>query len=462
MPTAEELYESAMNYLANGDRATAAVQLGEACLLKPDYSQAFNNRGNVLLQLGNCFDAVLNYDRAIALLDAPEYHNNRGAALAELGKWEDAEKSYHEAIRRKPKFEHAQTNLGNVLKLLDRIPEAREAYNSAIRSNPDYVDAHLNLSFVCLEQGDFAQGWREYEWRWKSGQLQPRGLDFPEWRGTKLQDDQGVLLYAEQGMGDALQFARYAPMVKKKYGGKVYVEVRAPLARLMRSLDGIDGVVTYGEALPPGLAFCAPLMTCPLIFGTEVGTVPFPDRYLKADPHRAAMFAPTVAQLPPGLKVGLCWAGQRRAANPGAAAIDARRSTSLANFAPLAVPGVSWVSLQKGPPADQVKQPPRGMTVLDCMDDCDDFYDTAALIENLDLVISVDTSVAHVAAAMGKPTWLLSRRDACWRWLGDRRDSPWYSSVTHYRQKKQGDWTGLAVEVAHDLRNLVQRQQIAA
>jgi tetratricopeptide (TPR) repeat protein len=462
LPSAEEFYESAMNHLNNGDRVTAAVQLSEACLLKPDYSQAFNNRGNVLLQLGNCFDAVLNYERAISILDAPEYHNNKGAALAELNRWEDAEASYRAAIERKPKFEHALTNLGNVLKLLDRLPEARRSYEEAIEANAQYVDAHLNLSFIALEQGDFRVGWQEYEWRWRSNQLPERGLPFAQWRGTKLRDDQGLLLYSEQGMGDALQFCRYATMVKKKFGGKVYVEVRSPLARLMRTLEGIDGVVALGEKLPDGITFCAPLLTCPLIFGTTVDTIPAPQTYLSADPYRVSLFAKELAKLPPSLKVGLCWAGERRVNNPGAAAIDKRRSTSLQSLAALATPGVTWVSLQKGPPAAQLHNPPPGMMILDCMDDCDDFFDTAALIAGLDLVICVDTSVAHLAAALGKPTWILSRKDSCWRWLGARKDSPWYPTVTHYRQEAQGDWAGLARIVGDDLRKWAQTARIAA
>jgi len=454
--SAEQMYESAMAHYNNGDKPTAILQMQEALALKPDYDQAWNNRGNFLLQVGNAFDAVLNYERAITIRDAPEYHNNRGAALAELNRWPEAEMAYREATKRRPKFEHALTNLGNVLKLMDRVPEARKVYEEAIEANKDYVDAHLNLSFAALEQGDFTVGWREYEWRWKSNQLPPRGLPLPEWRGTNLQDQQGLILYAEQGMGDALQFSRYASLIKEKFGGRVYVEVRPALARIMRTLKNIDGVVPFGDAVPADAQFCCPLMTCPLIFGTQVETIPATRQYLWADPHRVDSFTKEIAKLPKNFLIGVCWAGENRLGNPGASAIDRRRSTTLAALSPLAViPGISWVSLQKGPPSEQIKAPPRGMTILDCMDDCDDWYDTAALIQHLDMVISVDTSVAHLAAALGKPTWILSRKDACWRWMGDRRDSPWYPTVTHYRMKSQNDWEGLIGEVSADLREVV-------
>jgi hypothetical protein len=455
-----------MGHMNAGDRNSAIVQLGHAILQKRDYAHAYNNRGNLLLQVGNNFDALLNYDAAIKYLpDSWESHNNRGAALADMGQYDEAEASYRKAIEIKPDFEHAWTNLGNVLKLLDRTQEAREAYERAIEINKDYVDAHLNLSFTCLEMGDYATGWREYEWRWKSGQLPVRALPLKPWNGEPIPANEGLLLYAEQGLGDALQFCRYAPIVKANWGCKVYVETRGALQRLMsKGFPGIDGAITLGDKIPEDVKWYAPLMTCPLIFGHGPEDCPAPRQYLFAnDNGMVEVFGRELAKLPPGLRVGICWAGMHRPGQPGAAAVDKRRSTTLGSLAALArVPGVVWVSLQKGPPAEQINSPPQGMTIIDCMPDCDDMYDTAAVLQNLDLIITVDTSVLHLAAAMGKPTWVLSRRDACWRWLGDRRDSPWYQTVRHYRQKEQGDWSALAEEVAHDLRGWVMAQQLKA
>ena len=461
--TASEMLESAMEYHLHGDPTTAVVQLQEAIFLKPDFAAAWNNRGCVLKQLGNNFDAVLNFDRAIAAdPNEPNFHNNRGAAFADLGQYETAEQSYREAIRLKPTLAEAHLNLGNGLKASGRIDESLKAYREAVRLKPDYADGHLNLAFALLDAGQMEEGWKEFDWRWKSSQLPPRGLGIPEWNGEPL-EGKSLLLYGEQGMGDALQFMRYAPIIKKKYGGRVYIEVRQPIARIARTMEGIDGVVVFGEQVPQ-VDYGCPMMTAPRILGTTLENVPADVPYVHADKNRQALFEKEYAKLPfRGFRVGVCWGGHNRTGNPGASAIDRRRSTTLASFAPLAqVPGISWVSLQKGEPEGQVTRPPPGMTILHCMDDCDDFYDTAALMSTLDLVISVDTSVIHLSGALGIPTWMLGRYDGCWRWMGARMDSPWYPSLTHYRQPSPGDWDSVMHTVANDLRKLVQSRKIRA
>jgi len=219
----------------------------------------------------------------------------------------------------------------------------------------------------------------------------------------------------------------------------------------------------FGEQVPQ-VDYGCPMMTAPRILGTTLENVPADVPYVHADKNRQALFEKEYAKLPfRGFRVGVCWGGHNRTGNPGASAIDRRRSTTLASFAPLAqVPGISWVSLQKGEPEGQVTRPPPGMTILHCMDDCDDFYDTAALMSTLDLVISVDTSVIHLSGALGIPTWMLGRYDGCWRWMGARMDSPWYPSLTHYRQPSPGDWDSVMHTVANDLRKLVQSRKIRA
>lgn len=452
MTTAEEYYESAMMHLQQGHRPEAVLQMQQALALKPNYPEAWNNRGNLLYQLGNHFDAVLNFDRAIALQPSiGEYHNNRGAALMDLGRMDEAEASYRAAIRLNPKSEHALTNYGNLLKLHHRdFPGAVEHYRRAVAAAPGYVDAHLNLSFALLEIGDFKGGWEEYEWRWKCGQLLPRGLPFIEWDGSELSSGHAILLYTEQGHGDALQFMRYAPLVKRMYPeARVYVELRQHLTRLAKTLSPVDGIIAFGEPLPEGLTHSAALMSLPRILGTSVETIPAEMPYLHAHPWRAAQFAKVIAELPPGPRVGLCWAGMYRGSQPIAADIDKRRSLPLSSFAVLAkIPGISWVNLQLGPPAEQVKAPPPGMTIGDWMPEVEDFYDTAALIENLDLIISVDTAVVHLAGALGKPVWMLSRYDGCWRWMGPRADSPWYPTLRQFRQPKPGDWDACLLETS--------------
>src|SRR5260221_9466139 len=337
-----------------------------------------------------------------------------------------------------------------------RPEEAISSYRRAVECDPTYVDAHLNRAFAELALGNYKEGWEEFEWRWKSNQLPERGLRIKPWTGQNLKD-KTLLIYAEQGFGDALHFVRYASMVKTEFGGRILVEVRPPLTRLMKSVDGIDDVITYGELVPEQeIDYMIPMMSLPRIFGTTVDTIPWHGPYFHADAFRAALWKENLKPLPPGLKIGVCWAGQSRPGRPHADAVDRKRSTSLTAFAPLAeVPGISWVSLQKGIPRSQIEQPPAGMTIGDWTDDLYDFYDTAALIECLDLVISVDTAVVHLAAAMGKPTWLLSRWDGCWRWLGTRSGSPWYPSLRQFCQAAPNDWDSVMGDAAVALRKYV-------
>lgn len=458
--TSAQLFESAMLHLNSGDRPAATKQLEKSLLLDPTNVLAWNNRGLALLQQGHPFDCILHMDRAISLKEEPEYYSNRGAAWLELGEHEKALADYDRALAIK-QFEHAHNNRGNVLLLLDRHDEARSAFREAIRHNPDYVDAHLNLAFLDLAAGNFVDGWKGYEWRWRSSQLVQRGLPVQQWGGEAPKGpDDALLLYGEQGMGDMIQFCRYAKMARQRWHGKIYVEVRQPLQRLVSSLDGIDGVISYGDPLPDNLTRCLPLMSMPLLFGTTVETIPNEMPYLGVASQRVANWRKKISELPGGhgqkFMAGICWAGMSRTHQPAAAAIDARRSTQISDWAPLArVPGVTWVSLQKGAPTEQVMKPPLGMTIVDWTDDLDDFCDTAALISSLDLVVTVDTAVAHVAAALGKPTWIFSRHDGCWRWMGKRPDSPWYPSVRLFHQPAPGNWQTTMNEAAAELRKIV-------
>jgi hypothetical protein len=246
---------------------------------------------------------------------------------------------------------------------------------------------------------------------------------------------------------------RYTALVKQEWGGKVYLEVRHPLTRLAQSLKGVDKVITLGERIPEEVTHIAPLMSLPRILGTTVETIPGECPYLTADSYRAGIWRERLKQLPQGLRVGVCWSGQHRSNQPIAAAIDVRRSTTLASFAPLAqIPQVMWVSLQKGAEEAQVRKPPSGMTIGDWTCDFDDFFDTAAMISCLDLVITVDTSIVHLAGALGVPTWLLNRYDGCWRWMGKRTDSPWYPSLRIFHQPKDNDWDSVMKEAAVALR----------
>ena len=451
-------FETGTAKLKRGDYSGAAQDFQNELLKNPKNSMAWNNRGICLLRLGHPFDARIHLDKAVELSpNAVEFKNNRGVCSFELGLYDEAIRFYEGTVELSPNHPDAHLNLGNTYRLMGKNDKALEHYRKSAGSKPDYPMGHLCYSAALLEAGMYEEGWKEFEWRWQSGQLIPRGLPVPPWDGEDLTNKK-LLIYFEQGFGDVLQFIRYAPLVKKLYGGTIYVEVRQPLKRLVETVEGIDKVFVFGDKLPE-LDYVIPMLSLPRILKTTMDTIPVKDKWFNIEPYRVELWKQRLKALPPGLKVGICWAGMSRPDQPEADAIDRRRSTTLESFAPAAlVPGVSWVSLQKGPQRSQIEIPPKGMTIGDWMDDADDFYDTAALIEALDLVITVDTAVVHLAASLGKPTWLLSRFDSCWRWLGSRVDSPWYPSLRHYRQEKPGDWKPVMHKVADDLRDFVTKE----
>jgi hypothetical protein len=453
---------SAINLLTTGHASEAIIAFTDILRKDEKLALAWNNRGLGLLHLGHPFDAILNIDKAITLEpNAAEYHNNKGAALFEQEDADTALQAFSKAVELRPNFHEALMNRGNVLKYKGRLAEALDSYRASIQSKPDYADGHLHLAFAALMAGLYEEGWKEFEWRWKVGQMPERGLPYPAWTGEDLKG-KTLIIYGEQGFGDVLQFIRYAPLVKAKFGGKILVEVRQPLARLVNTVEGIDGIVVFGEKMPEGIDYAVAMMSLPHIMGTTIETIPWSGPYFKADEYRMTLWQERLKLLPPGPLIGVCWAGMSRPGNPAASSVDKKRSTTLNSFAPLAkIPGISWVSLQKGPPSSQVETPPRGMTIGDWTSEIDDFYDTAALIESLDMVISVDTAVVHLAAALGKPTWLLSRWDGCWRWLGHRSDSPWYPTLRQFAQHKPGDWDTLMQEAAGELEKIVPQQKAA-
>jgi tetratricopeptide (TPR) repeat protein len=464
-PSARDWFDTAMAFVAQGRIQDAVCAFQNALLRQPDYHEAWANRGNAVHQLGNHFDAILNYNQAIALNDRmAEYFNNRGATWVDLGAHDKAAQDYRRAIELEPKMATAHSNLGHLAKMKGDIDGAKAAYQAAIDIDPNSTDARLNKSIMDLESGDLVRGFRDFEVRWRSGQIPPRGLPCPDWEGENL-NGRRLILYAEQGLGDTIQFVRYAAVIKDLYPAcRITVECRVAVARLLKSAAGVDDIVVYGDPIP-GQDYACAMMSAPRVLGTIMDTIPAPVSYLRADPHRVELWRQRIwdeipVQFRDRIRVGICWSGASRPLQPLADSIDKRRSTSLMQWAPLAgVPDVLFFSLQAGPPSAQVRNPPAGMTIADWAEQFDDFADTAALIETLDLVISVDTAVVHCAAALGKPTWMLSRFDGCWRWHGDRRDSPWYPTLTQFRQAKPGDWDSVFKQIAQELSDL-QRNQV--
>ncbi|MDN3279000.1 tetratricopeptide repeat protein [Frankia sp. RB7] len=420
----------------------AEVNLRAACKIRPDFPEALNNLGDLLRLRGRTEEAEACCREALRL--KPDYvpaQLTLGNALRESGRFHEAESCYRAALDRNPAWPEALNNLGTLLYDLGHPDEAIQSLRAAVSQRPDYADAHFNLGITLLLAGQFDEGWREYEWRWKQETKKPhlRGFSQPLWDGGDI-GDRVLLLHAEQGLGDTLQFCRFAPAIAA--GRRVVLEVQRPLLPLLNGLPGIERIVARGDPLPLFDLHC-PLLSLPRVLGTTLETIPREASYLRADPQRVADWRERVGQLD-GLRVGLVWAGNQSMSG------DRRRSIPLERFSELAdLPGVSFVSLQKGSAASQ--SPPPGLSLHDWTDDLHDFGETAGLIEALDLVIGVDTGVVHLAGALGRSVWLLNRFDRCWRWLLNRDDSPWYPGLRQFRQTQPGDWTSVLRNVRAEL-----------
>lgn len=420
---------------ALGRQAAAAGCFRRALTLKPDFAEAHNNLGLALRDQSRLDGAVVCHHRALALKPVfPDADNNLGIAYQEQGRFEDALDCFQRVLALSPGSPEAHNNLGLTLEELDRPDDVIACYRRAIDLKADFAEAHKNLAMALLARGDLGAGWAEYEWRWKTpdGLRYRRGFVHPQWRG-EVGDGRILLIHAEQGYGDSLQFCRYVPLAAAR-GWRIVLEVPEPLLRLLSGLPGVERLVAQGADLPPFDVHC-PMLSLPLALGTTLATIPAGGPYLRADDDEAARWERLLAD-EPHPRVGLVWAGRQRSQLPHAAALDRRRSLAPDRLVPLLeVTGPRFFSLQKDGPAV-----PAGFPVIDVMAEMRDFADTAALIVNLDLVISVDTAVAHLAAALGKPVWLLDRFDPCWRWFRGRSDSPWYPTLHIFRQSRPGDW----------------------
>ncbi len=431
----------------------AALHFGKALSLKPDCVEACVHLADLLRTQGRWDEAAALCRRALTI--APgfgEAHTTLGAILQEQDRLHEATVCFRKALALRPDDAAAHNNLGVTLQRQGEMEAATACYRRAIAHRPDAADAHLNLAAVLLAHGDMAAGWPEYEWRWQTAQMRQARRPFPQpqWRGEAA-GGRTLLIHAEQGFGDTLQFCRYAPLAAAR-GWRVVLEVQRPLARLLRSLDPAVQVVERGDALPDFDMHC-PMLSLPLAFGTTLESIPAADAYLRADPVQAATWQMRLAAMAPrGPRVGLAWAGSPRLHAPSTSATvaDRRRSMPPEQLGRLFdVDGVHFFSLQKDGP-----KPPAAFPLTDAMGEMGDFTDTAALVANLDLVISVDTAVVHLAAALGKQVWLLDRFDPCWRWLTRRRDSPWYPTLRLYRQTLPGDWGPVLDAAVQDLRRV--------
>jgi tetratricopeptide (TPR) repeat protein len=472
---AQCLFELANALLANGELAEAIGCYRQAVALRPEFAEAHNNMGVALRRTGAVDEAIASFGRALNLrLDFADAHNNLGIALCDKRDWNGAIACFHRAVSLRPDFADGHGNLGNALLGRGDVDAAVAGLSRAVALKPDshgmhnnlanalcargdidaamrhcrrslalkgdYAEAHLSLALLLLLQGDFEHGWPEYEWRWKSKEHRTPAAKFsqPRWQGEDL-GGRTILLHSEQALGDTLQMARYVPIVAER-GGRVILACQGELVNLMRGLGGAEAVVDRSGTLPAFDVHC-PLLSLPGILKTMPTSVP----YLRAPAAAVEKWRGRLAG-EKRKKVGLVWAG--RPDHPQ----DRQRSIRLEQLADLAAANVCLLSLQKGPAARQSRPP--AMRLIDWTDELTDWTDTAGLVDQLDLVISVDTAVAHLAGAMGKPVWVLVQFAPDWRWMLHRADSPWYPTMRLLRQRALNDWKAPLRQTAQDLPNL--------
>ncbi len=426
-----------------GALQVAAEWYQRALALDPKRCEIYNDLGLVLTNLGNFGAAVEAFRRSLKL-------NPRSAkTIAGLGYLFEckgdlisAKEAYRDAIKLDPQLVAAYADLGFVLYGLGEVAEASECFHRLRALQPDSAEATANLGIIHLLQGDLAAGWAEYESRGKVGVGDERRLLQRRWKGEPLGGER-ILLYAEQGLGDTLQFVRYVPLIADR-GGQVVLEVQPELRGLLSGTEGAVQVMSRGEALPEFTWQC-PLLSLPLALGTELNTIPARVPYVYPDPARVEAWRPRLQGNT--RRIGLAWGG-----NPTHHR-DRLRSIPLEQLVPLMnVPGTTFYSLQFGPGSEQVKRLPPDVRFIDLGAELKDFAEMAAMVTHLDLVISVDTSVAHLAGALGKPVWIMLNKGCDWRWFLEREDSPWYPTARLFRQTTAGGWQEVVNRIERELR----------
>jgi tetratricopeptide (TPR) repeat protein len=454
----------------------------EAVRINPDFAEAYNNLGNVLKEQGRLDEALECYRKTIQINpDLPDAYFNLGNIFQDKGQYDDAQASYRQSLKLRPNHVESYRNIGTALQKMGKFDEAIDYYQKAaqltpdfsgtyynlgvalqekrefdkamtyfqktIELDPDFSDAHFSIAIIQLLRGNFREGWKGYEWRWKLKKAYARNFPQPLWDGA---DPSGrtVLLHAEQGFGDTIQFIRYVPLVAER-GAKVVVECRKELVTLLRSVEGVRQIRSYGEQLPEFDIHC-PLLSLPMIFDTLLESIPANIPYISAASDLEKKWRSRLRHDNSKLKAGLVWAGRATTKK------ESFRSTALDLFSPLSDIGdMTFYSLQKGHASAEAENPPKGMKLINYADEIHDFSDTAAFINCLDLVISVDTAVAHLAGALGKEVWTLLPFVPDWRWLLNREDSPWYPTMKLFRQQSSGDWGPVIIRLRQELRALI-------
>ncbi|HEY4372772.1 MAG TPA: tetratricopeptide repeat protein [Burkholderiales bacterium] len=442
-PDFAEAWNNSAAVLQEMRRMEEALACCDSALrLRPDYAEALNNRGLILRDLGRFADSLATLDEAVQLAPGhAEAWNNRGNTLRDLQRFEEALASYTHAVELNPAHAVAWCNQGLIQHGLRQLEAAAASYEHAIALDPEYSLAHVNHSLLCLMRADFARGWKEYEWRRQPGE--EKAEPGTPWDGVAPIAGKTLLLTPEQGLGDMIQFSRYAKSIAER-GARVVLRTPRALLALFETLEGVHQLLPEGSP-PPPVDYRLPLLSLPLALGTDLSSIPAAPAYLRADAEKSRAWAQKLGPKT-RLHVGLVWNGGFRADQPVLWSVNQRRNIELEQLALLKDVPAKFHSLQKGLPSegDAARLAAAGWdgpAIIDHAAELHDFSDTAALIDNLDLVIAVDTSTAHLAGALGKPVWLLNRFDTCWRWMLEREDSPWYPSMKLYRQQVFNDWS---------------------
>jgi Flp pilus assembly protein TadD len=431
-----------------GSADEAITWYQKALKLNPEFADALYNLGSIYHRKGQLDEAARYYEKVLQL--NPQLamaYNNLGSILQQKGRFDEAIGLYQKALQLTPGLVSVHNNLGLAFQEKGQFEEAMECHRKALSLQPEHPTVHFNIGVLLLMHGDYEKGWQEYEWRRKATDYRGRNFSRPLWDGCDV-SGRTILLYSEkgfEGFGDTIQFIRYAPLLAER-GAKVVVECQKELTSLIKNVEGVTQVVSYGERIP-GFDLHCPFLSLPAVFKATIGSIPSTTPYITADPGLVQKWRDRIGQDNSGFKIGLVWAGNL--AHPR----SQYRSCSLDQFLPLApFDDITIYSLQKGEAAAMSKNPPAGMKVVDYTEDFNDFSDAAAFMENLDLVISVDTAAAHLAGALGKPVWTLLPFVPEWRWLLDREDSPWYPTMRIFRQPSAGDWKSVISRVADELR----------
>ena len=443
-PNCIEIYGNLGVTLQKSGRLQEAEEIYRlAIAINPNYAETYNNLAIVLQESGRLQEATENYQRAITI--NPNYveaYNNLGGILQKLGHLQEAEKNYQRAIAINPDYAEAHHNLGIIFKELSRFDEAEISTQKALSLRPDYVDAHCSFALLLMLLGRFQQGWAEYQWIYhpaNSSKPKTPSVSAKQWQGESLQD-KTILIYSEQGLGDMIQFVRYAEHLKAS-GAAVWVLAVKPLFELFKTIPWIDRVIDEIEQYQAVFDFWVFPLMLPYWFQTTLETVPITVPYLSASDEKSAWWQDWLDQQIPAAhkRVGLVWAGNPHHHN------DLNRSIAFSQFSTiLNVPNITFVSLQLG---DNARDMSHYANMVDASLFIQDFMDSAALLTHLDLLITIDSAPAHLAGALNIPTWVLITKLPDWRWLLERHDSVWYKSVRLFRQSEAGNWASVLAEV---------------